>query len=68
VGYLKGSRLEKGAALLVNIRLGWNKITGANTLAYCKYLKITSVKLFLSLAPEGNVIKIFASINNTAVN
>jgi hypothetical protein len=45
--------------LSTNNRLGWSVLPGANTLAYYKNLKLTAVKVLITLAPGVNVYKTF---------
>ncbi len=52
----EGALLVQAVALLGNIRLG---LPRTNTLAYYKYLRITSVKSFRTLGPGGNVISFY---------
>jgi len=44
-------------ALTANSRLGWRGLPGTNTLAYCEHSRITSVKSFVSLDPDGEEIE-----------
>jgi hypothetical protein len=37
--------------LPTKIRLGWKVLPGANTLAYYAQLKLTAIKIFITLAP-----------------
>ncbi len=42
-------------ALLVIVRLGWNVLSGSNTLAYYEHLKIMGVKIIITSGPgDGN--------------
>jgi hypothetical protein len=48
VEYLKCASLELATTLYGNIRLVWKDLSGTNTLAYYKDLKITTAKSFIT--------------------
>jgi hypothetical protein len=53
VEHLKGASLGYASALPANIRLGWKGLPGTNALAYYEKAYLTSVKSFITLAPEN---------------
>ncbi len=58
----KGVSLSWAPGLHVDAILPWKGLTGTNTLAYLKKLKLTAVKRFITLGPDwhyGNTYKDF---------
>ncbi len=68
VEHFKGTSVGCSLALLANVRLGWKGLPGTNALAYFASSSATEKKVFVTLEPGANVIKLFPSLLTTRPN